>query len=95
METSLLLYLRPDLVRRDALENFASLGAELAKKNAWLGAEKPVGFAWKSQDLNPAGVSGNAAAADARRGAAYLEHLAACFAALLVEVGDTPIGILS
>jgi creatinine amidohydrolase len=95
VETSLLLHLNPDLVRRDALENFIGLGERLAAKNRFLGAEKPIGFGWKSQDLNPAGVCGNAAAADGRRGAQYLAHLAQCFARLLVEVAETPLGILA
>ena len=95
VETSLMLHLNPDLVRRDALENFPSLGVKLAEKNQLLGAEKPVGFAWKSQDLHAAGVCGNAAAADARRGAEYLVHLAQCLTSLLVEVGKTPLGILA
>jgi creatinine amidohydrolase len=95
VETSLILHLNPDLVRRDALENFAGLGVKLAGKNQLLGAEKPIGFGWKSPDLHPAGVSGNAAAADARRGAQYLSHLAQCLTSLLVEVGRTPLGILA
>jgi creatinine amidohydrolase len=95
VETSLMLHLAPDRVRRNALENFAGLGAELARENELLGAEKPIGFGWKAQDLNPAGVCGNAAAADAKRGARYLEHLAERFAALLAEVAATPLGVIS
>ena len=95
VETSLMLHLAPDLVRREALENFIGLGAKLANENELLGAEKPVGFAWKAQDLNPAGVCGNAAAADAKRGALYLEHLAKRFAVLLAEVGGVPLGVIS
>lgn len=95
VETSLMLHLHPELVRREALENFQSAGFALARKNRLLGAEKPIGFAWKSQDLNPAGVCGNAAAADAARGAQYFEHVAQCLADLLVEVGGTPLGLLA
>jgi len=95
VETSLMLHLAPELVRREALENFTGLGAKLANENELLGAEKPVGFAWKAQDLNPAGVCGNAAAADAKRGAQYLEHLAKRFAALLAEIGEVPLGVIS
>jgi creatinine amidohydrolase len=95
VETSLLLHLNPALVRREALEDFVSLGAQLARKNELLGTEKPVGFAWKAQDLNPAGVCGNAAAADARRGARYLEHLAQSLVRLLTEVGATPLGVIA
>jgi creatinine amidohydrolase len=95
VETSLMLHLAPDRVRRDALENFGGLSVELARENELLGAEKPIGFGWKAQDLNPAGVCGNAAAADAKRGARYLEHLAERFAALLGEVAATPLGVIS
>jgi creatinine amidohydrolase len=95
VETSLMLHLAPNLVRREALENFAGLSAELARENELLGAEKPIGFGWKAQDLNPAGVCGNAAAADAERGARYLEHLAQRFAALLAEVAAMPLGVIS
>jgi creatinine amidohydrolase len=95
VETSLLLHLSPDSVRRDALDNFVGLSEQLAVENRFLGAEKPIGFGWKSQDLNPAGVCGNAAAADARRGAAYLAHIAQSFATLLAEVAEAPLGILA
>jgi len=95
VETSLMLHLRPELVRREALQAFAGLGSELARENRFLGAEKPVGFGWKAQDLNPAGVCGNALAADARRGARYLDHVAQCFAELLAEIGRTPLGIIA
>jgi creatinine amidohydrolase len=90
-----MLHLAPEHVRREALENFAGLSAELARENQLLGAEKPIGFGWKAQDLNPAGVCGNAAAADAKRGARYLEHLAERFAALLGELAATPLGVIS
>lgn len=95
IETSLVLHLAPNLVRREALENFTGLSTELARENDLFGAEKPVGFGWKAQDLHPAGVCGNAAAADAKRGALYLEHLAKRFAVLLAEIADTPLGVIS
>ncbi len=95
VETSLLLHLNPDLVRRDELANFAGLAERLAASNRWLGAEKPVGFGWKSQDLNAAGACGNAARADARRGAEYLDYVARAFAELIAETAATPLGILA
>ena len=86
VETSLLLHLRPDLVRRDALADFPSLGARLAAHGGLLGAEKPVGFGWMTQDLNPQGACGNAAAASAEKGRALLDHLASRLLQLLAEV---------
>ncbi|HVY63893.1 MAG TPA: creatininase family protein [Gammaproteobacteria bacterium] len=94
VETSLLLHLRPDLVRTAALADFRGLPHELAARHQWLGAEKPVGFGWLSGDLHPAGVCGNAALADAKRGAAQLAHLAAALVRLVGEVAATPLSIL-
>jgi creatinine amidohydrolase len=95
IETSLMLHLHPELVRTDRIRNFDSLAAALARKNKWLGAEKPIGFGWKAQDLNAAGVTGNAAAADAARGRTYLKHLATSLAELLAEVAATPLAMLA
>jgi creatinine amidohydrolase len=95
IETSLMLHLHPGLVRTDRLRNFDSMATTLAQKNKWLGAEKPIGFGWKAQDLNAAGVTGNAAGADAVRGEAYLAHIAKSFAELLDEVAATPLELLA
>lgn len=86
LETSLVLALRPDLVRMDAAADFAGLPQRLADGGGLLGCDRPMGFGWMSEDLNPAGVCGNAAAADADRGRALLEHLAGCLAGLVREV---------
>jgi creatinine amidohydrolase len=94
VETSLLLHIRPDLVRTAALADFGGLPQELAAKNRLLGVEKPVGFGWRAEDLHPAGVCGNAARADGRRGAQHLSHLADRLAALVGEVAATPLTIL-
>ena len=47
-----------------------------------------------AQDLNPAGVCGNAAAADARRGAQCLEHMAAALGRVVSELVATPLPTL-
>jgi creatinine amidohydrolase len=93
VETSLMLHLRPDLVRTAALADFKGLAHELAARNKLLGAEKPVGIGWRAEDLNPAGACGNAAKADGRRGAQHLAYLADRLAALVSEVAATPLTI--
>jgi creatinine amidohydrolase len=90
VETSLMLHLRPDLVRQHALADFPSLGRMLAARGGLLGVEKPVGIGWMTQDLHPSGACGNAAAADAGKGALLLEHMASRLVALLGEVADHP-----
>ncbi|MFZ5556000.1 MAG: creatininase family protein [Pseudomonadota bacterium] len=94
VETSLMLHLRPDLVRREHLADFEGLPRRMARRGALLGPERPVGFGWMSQDLHPDGVSGNAARADAQRGAALLDHLADRLAQLLAEMAAIPLTIL-
>lgn len=94
-ETALMLHLHPELVRRDRARDFGGLPARLAERNRLLGVEKPIGLGWLSGDLGPEGVTGNAARADAARGKAYLEHLAASLADLLAEVAATPLATLA
>ena len=91
IETSLLLHLRPELVRREALADFPSHGAALAAQGGLLGVEKPVGIGWMAQDLNPQGVCGNAAAASAEKGRQLFEHMVSCLLRLLTEVRAQPL----
>ena len=94
VETSLMLHLRPDLVRQSALQTFASLGQRLAAQGGVLGVEKPVGLAWMAQDLNPAGTCGDALLASADKGAQVLAHQAERFARLLEQVSALPLDSL-
>lgn len=86
VETALMMHLAPAAVRRDALADFASAVDDYAARNRLLGIEKPVGIGWLSEDLNPAGVCGNAARADAAKGRAYLAHLASALVTLCDEL---------
>jgi creatinine amidohydrolase len=94
VETSLMLHLHPSLVRREHLQDFEGLPAHMARRNELLGVESPVGIGWMSQDLNPAGVCGRAARADAERGAQLLHYLADRLATLIVELAETPLETL-
>jgi creatinine amidohydrolase len=94
LETSLMLHLRPESVRRDALVNVRGLPARFGAQHSMLGVDKPAGFGWMGEDLDPSGVCGHAARADAVRGERYLSYLTERFAVLLGEVAATPLGIL-
>lgn len=94
VETSLMLHLHPELVRRAALADFPALSRELAARNELLSSEKPIGFGWMSQDLNEEGVCGNAAGADAERGRVLLNYLAEKLAVLIEEVRAMPLSRL-
>jgi creatinine amidohydrolase len=86
VETSLMLHLRPDLVRMEHAADFRSAWLAMESEMSLLTPEGGVGFGWETQDLHPMGALGEASAASAAIGAVVLEHQAARFATLLQEV---------
>jgi creatinine amidohydrolase len=94
VETSMMLHLRPDLVRMDEARDFRSAQEEFAAEFRHLRAYGPVQFGWKAQDLNPLGALGNAAAATAEKGRRVIEHQAAAFVELCRDVHRFDVGRL-
>lgn len=86
VETALMLAVRPDLVRADHLADFRSTAEALQQRNRVLRVEGESGIAWMSEDLNPSGATGNAAAATAEIGRRLLDGVAENLAALFAEV---------
>ncbi|WP_232631695.1 creatininase family protein [Methylobacterium sp. Leaf118] len=86
IETALMLALRPDLVRREAIAQFEPRTVAMARDYTWLRAGRPAAFAWKTEDLHPSGALGDARLGTAEAGHAALEHGAEAFVALLGEV---------
>jgi creatinine amidohydrolase len=86
-ETSIMLAVAEDAVRRGKLADFRSLAAEMAKRFKHL---RPYGriasFGWQAQDLNPAGAVGDATRADAAKGEALLAEAAATLTEILREI---------
>jgi creatinine amidohydrolase len=91
IETSLMLHLHKDLVKTDELADFVPLSVRLEAAGGLLTPEGAVGFGWSAQDLHPAGVSGNAAAADATRGAELVERAARALVRLVGEISAFPL----
>jgi creatinine amidohydrolase len=86
IETSLMLAAMPDTVRMDKAPNATPATIAMAREFKWLGAYRPAGFAWMTQDLNPTGAIGDATLASAEKGEAALAHGAKSFVELLREV---------
>ncbi len=86
IETSMMLALRPDLVRMDQAANFRSAWEALEDRFPTLVPEGGVGFGWEAQDLNPAGALGDASRATAALGERLLDHAAERLAGLLDDV---------
>jgi creatinine amidohydrolase len=94
VETSMMMALRPEMVRRERLENFKSAAEDVERNYAFLKSEGSVGFGWMTQDLNPLGAAGDALKADAERGRLSIEHAGQGLAALLQEVSRYPLAAL-
>jgi creatinine amidohydrolase len=86
IETSIMLAVRPDLVHTEQARNFIPTTVAMEREFKWLRADRPVGFGWMSQDLNPAGAIGDATLATAAKGDAALAFGAQAFVELLAEV---------
>lgn len=91
METSMMLALHPGLVRMEHARDFVPRNAALARDNTHLGLGNAGKLGWQMQDLNAAGVAGNAGAATAEKGRAFIDHAARQIARLLDEVHRLPL----
>src|SRR5581483_5130700 len=86
IETSLMLAGKAETVRMDHAPNATPTTIAMAREFKWLGAYRPAGFAWMTQDLNPSGAVGDATEASAGKGEEALARGAAAFVELLREV---------
>jgi creatinine amidohydrolase len=93
-ETSMMLALRPDLVRMEHADNFVPLSVAMARDYQYLQPEGKVGFGWQTQDMHPSGACGNAAIATREKGEALVRHASDGLARLLAEVHDFPLSTL-
>lgn len=90
IETSMMLALRPDLVRMDKAEYFRSTSQDRAERFATLGNGRSAKLGWMMQDYNPQGAVGNAAAATAEKGRALLDAAGWALAQALAEIDRLP-----
>lgn len=86
IETSLMLHLRPDLVRMDMATDFASEQQTYLRDFKHLRAHGKAQYGWLAEDLNPSGALGNAALATAEKGRLSLDHAASGFIDLLRDI---------
>ncbi len=94
VETSMMLHLRPDLVKMDKARDFKGLLADVEAENRLLRVLGSTYMGWLANDLHPAGCSGNAAAATAELGALYCNHYMQGLATLIEEVSAYPLSRL-
>lgn len=88
IETSIMLSLRPELVRLEEAQDFYSEQADFKDTNQVLHAYGRHQFGWLMQDLNRYGVVGNAAAASSEKGDALIKAALDGFEKLLIDVSQ-------
>jgi len=86
IETSLMLAAMPETVRMEEARRAVPETLVMAEEFKWLGAYRPAGFAWMTQDLHPSGAIGDATLAKTAKGEAALVQGAQAFVELLREV---------
>jgi creatinine amidohydrolase len=86
IETSLMLAMYPGMVRTGELADFKPETIAIEREFARLRADRPAGFGWMTQDLNPAGALGDASAGSKEKGEKAAEHAARAFVDLLEDV---------
>jgi creatinine amidohydrolase len=86
IETSLMLAAMPGSVRMEKASQATPETIAMAREFKWLGAYRPAGFAWMTQDLHPSGAVGDATLGSGEKGEAALAHGAKAFVELLHEV---------
>jgi len=91
VETAMMMHLRPDLLRGEAVSDFASLGSELEETLRRLGPEGEASFAWLAEDLNPKGVVGDAGLATPEMGARLVAHYGRVLAEVLEDAARFPL----
>ena len=94
IETSMMLALKPRLVRQSKFTTFESTSQQRARAFPTLGNGRSAKLAWAAQDLNPEGAAGNAAAADLEDGLALIDAAGRALATLLREVDRLPANTL-
>jgi creatinine amidohydrolase len=95
IETSMMLALDPTHVDMAQAQHFHSTSQDRAQAFPILGNGKSAKLGWQTQDYNPAGAVGNAAAATPEKGQALVHAAGLGLARLLQELGQLPLSTLS
>ncbi len=86
LETAVMLHIRPQSVRAQAIADFPSRTPQMRARYQHVSPQGPAGFSWLAEDLNPQGAVGNATLATAQAGETILAHAAQHVATVLQEM---------
>ncbi|MGF1475220.1 MAG: creatininase family protein [Geminicoccaceae bacterium] len=91
IETSIMLACRPTLVGRSKMADFPSEETSLVERSERLSHVGDVRLSWLAEDLNPAGVTGDAAGATPDLGHALLAHMVSALIAIVRDMRALPL----
>jgi creatinine amidohydrolase len=91
VETALMLALKPSAVRMNQAQAWRSTAQDRAQRFPLLGDGRSAKLYWQTQDYNPSGAVGNAAAASADWGSQVLQAAGRSLAQLVQEVSHVPL----
>ncbi len=91
LETSMMLHLKPDLVKMELAKDFRPVLADMESEYRRLRHLGGVGIGWQAQDIHEEGVAGDAASASADIGEQIVDYVAAAFADLVSETSRYPL----
>jgi creatinine amidohydrolase len=89
-----MLHFRPDLVRMEKAENFASKAEWMREQSKFIQPLPPHSLAWIAHDLNPNGVVGDASLGTVEKGEAICRHQVQGFVELLRDLKRYPLANL-
>lgn len=94
IETSLMLALAPSLVDMREARNFRSATEDFERDYRYISITPTAKVGWQTQDLNPQGACGNAAAATVEKGRQTLAYVADRMVEMFGEVARLPLSTL-
>ncbi len=94
LETSMMMHLKPELVRMGELRNNASWLKELAEGHRRLNKDRAVSFYWMASDLNPSGTVGDATLASSEIGEELVEYYSKCFSEVILDASEVDLSRL-
>jgi creatinine amidohydrolase len=91
VETAMMMYLKPELVRTGELERRRSFSEDLEGKLRHIGAATSVPFSWLAGDLHESGAAGDATLASAELGQRLVEHYGRVLAEVIGDAAAFPL----
>ncbi len=91
LETSMMIHLRPELVRTPPSGRRPSLGEDLERAGSPIAPTGPAAFSWLAEDLDPSGVTGEAECALAETGRVLVDHYGAALARVIEAARAFPL----